>query len=112
MNAVVVRLHKKFRIECDAALWRGIEFHHPAPDAGWIELFIPCGVEGIGEIHALTVATDFDHLRTTAQQLVGFGRMWRLPNNAADVNRARFLWMERVGYVVLEKFPCAPAGDV
>jgi hypothetical protein len=25
MNAVIFRLHKKFPIECDPALWRGIE---------------------------------------------------------------------------------------
>ena len=40
MNAVIVRLHKEFVIEFDPALWRGIEFHHPASDARWIELFI------------------------------------------------------------------------
>src|SRR5215207_2187018 len=112
MNAVIVRLHEKFLIEFHAAIWPGIEFHHPASDARRIELLVPCDVEGIGEIHALAVPTDFDHLWATTQRLVGFGRMWRLLNNPADVNRGRFLWMERVGYIVLDKFPCAPAGDV
>ena len=69
MNAVIVRLHKEFVIEFDPALWRGIEFHHPASDARWIELFIPCGVERTAEIDALTVATDFNHLRAATQRL-------------------------------------------
>jgi hypothetical protein len=55
MNAVIFRLHKKFGIECDPALWRDIEFHHPASDARRIELFIPRGVERIGEVDALAV---------------------------------------------------------
>src|SRR5204862_1442494 len=69
-------------------------------------------VEGIGEIHPPAVPTDFNHLWTTTQRLVGFGRMWRLSNNPADVNRGRFLWMERVGYIVLDKFSCTPAGGI
>ena len=112
MNAVIVRLHKEFVIECDPALWRGIEFHHPASDARWIELFIPRGVERIGEIDALTVATDFNHLRAATQRFLGLGGMWCLTHHSTDMHRAGLFGMERVGNVVLQHFPCAPTRDV
>src|SRR5205814_10661227 len=44
-----------------------VKFYHPATEAIWVELFIPGPVEGIGEIYALAIATDFDHLRPAVQ---------------------------------------------
>ena len=90
MNAVIFRPHKIW-YRCDPALCRGIEFHHPASDARRIELFIPRGVERIGEVDALAVATDFNHLGAAAQRLVGPGGMWCLTHHSTDMHRAVFL---------------------
>ena len=91
MNTVIVRLHKEFGIERDPALWCGIELHHPASHTRWVELFIPRGVERIGEIDTLAIATDFNHLGAAAQRLVGLSRMRCLAYDSTDMHRAGLL---------------------
>jgi hypothetical protein len=38
--------------------------------------------------------------------------MWCLTHHSTDMHQAGLFGMERVGNVVLQHFPCAPAGDV
>ena len=66
VHAVILRLHEKIRVPTNAALRSHIELHHPASDARGVELFIPCGIKRISEIHALAVTAHLDHLGTTA----------------------------------------------
>src|SRR5207253_1432848 len=64
MNAIVAAFDKKVLVEFDAALRIGLKLDHPTPHAIGIKLFVPSGVERVGEINAFAVAADFNHLRT------------------------------------------------
>src|SRR5579884_1527005 len=94
-------LHKEFWIESDAAVWVGIELHHPALDAIRIELRINGAVERVGEVYALAVAADLDHLRPAAQRALPGAGMRRLRHDTANAHLAGELGIERVGHVVL-----------
>src|SRR5215475_14927215 len=58
---------EEFWIEGHAAFRLDVELHHPAFDALRIELRIDGAVERVGEVDALAVATDLDHLGAAIQ---------------------------------------------
>jgi len=68
MRALSFRpIDKKLRVEGDAALGFGIEFHHPAINSLGIELRVDGAVKRIGEINPATEAAAADWRRNTSQ---------------------------------------------
>src|SRR5262249_36636460 len=59
--------HEEFRVEVDAAAFAGIELHHPAVEAAFVELGVDGAIERVGEIDAPAVAADLHHLRAAAE---------------------------------------------
>jgi hypothetical protein len=88
-------LHEEFGIEGAAAIGAGIELHHPAVDAFRIELRIDRAVERVGEIDALAVAADLNHLRAAVERTL-CSRMRRPRHDSADAHLAGELRIERV----------------
>src|SRR5205085_4279571 len=70
------------------------------------------GVERVGEINALAITTDLNHLRTTTERLIRLARVSRTSHNAAEMNRARLLRVGRVRDVVLDELPGPPARNI
>src|SRR5271155_1965539 len=112
MAAQVSEFKEESWIERHAAFRLGIDFHHPAANAIWIKLRVPRSIERVGEIDAAPIAANFDHLRAAVQGRAGILRMSCAAHDAAEMDRTGFLGMERVGNIVLKKFPGSPAGDV
>ena len=54
-----------------------VDLGHPAADAVRVELVVPRRVERVGEVDALAVAADLDHLRTAVQRLPRLAGMRR-----------------------------------
>src|SRR6478736_4061610 len=77
VRAQPVKLNEEFFIEFHPALRMRVDLHHPALHAIGIELLVPRGVKGVGEIDALSVAADLDHLWTTVERLFGLARVSR-----------------------------------
>src|ERR1700738_3351734 len=104
--------NKELLVKVDAALWFGIELHHPAFDALRIELLIDRAVERIREIDPSAVATDLHHLRTAVESTVPGTRMLFGGDDPADPYLAGKLRVVGVGHVILLHVSRAPAGDV
>src|SRR4029079_18781469 len=92
--------HEKARIELDTAIDAGVELHHPAVEALWIELRIDRAVERISEIDAPPVPADLDHLPSAAQERVR-GRVRRARHDPANPDFASELRIEWIAHVVL-----------
>src|SRR3954449_6034658 len=107
-----VELDEEPLIKFHSALRVHIELHHPTLQSIRVELLVPRGVERIGEIDALAVAADLDHLWATVKRLVRFARVSRPAHEAAKMDRASLLRMERVGHIVLNELPCPPARNI
>src|SRR5262245_36545020 len=94
MRAVAFRPgDEEARVEGDAAVRARVELHHPAVDAVRIELRIDRAVERVGEIDALSVPADLDHLRAAVQGTAR-PRVRRARDDAADPDRAGELGLE------------------
>ena len=65
---------------------RRVELDHPAVDALGVELGVPGGVERVGQVDALAVARDLDHLRAAVQR--AGGRVRRALDDPAEPHRA------------------------
>ena len=87
----------------------GVQFHHPAPDALGIKLRVPRCIERIREIDAAAVAAHFHHLWAAVERSFGLLGMRRVAHNPAEMHRAGFLGVERIGDIVLKEFTCAKA---
>src|SRR5262249_40100971 len=70
-------------VEADAAALADVELGHPGADAVWEELLVPSPVQRVGEVDALAVPTDLNHLRAASQRLVRPGRVWLAAHDAA-----------------------------
>src|SRR5215469_3061571 len=81
-------LDEEFGIEGDAAVGLGVELHHPAVEPAVVELRVDRAVKRVGEIDALPVAADLDHLRPTAELAVLRARMAGARDDAADPHLA------------------------
>src|SRR5260370_8188654 len=84
-------VEEEFRIDGDAAARLGVEFNHPAVEAAFVELRVDCAVERVGEIDALPVAADLDHLRAAAEFAVLRAGGAGARDDAADSDLARGL---------------------
>src|SRR5205807_1634771 len=107
-----VELDKEIFIEFHSAVLAGLDFYHPTLYAFGKELLVPWGVERVGEIDALAVAADLDHLRATVERLPGLLRVSGPAHDAAEVERAGLFWVGGIGDVVPDELACAPARDV
>src|SRR5262245_64062190 len=112
MRAVALRPgDEEARIESDAAALARVELHHPAVDAVRIELLIDRAVERVGEIDALSVPADLDHLRSAVEPPAR-PRVGRAREDAANPDRAGELGLERIADGVLAQIARPPARDI
>ncbi len=54
-------------VEADAAAIANVKLRHPRADAIGVELIVPRAIQRVGEVDALAVPTDLDHLRPTGR---------------------------------------------
>ena len=111
-GAQAVELDEKLFIELHPALWVRVNLYHPTLHTIGKELFIPRGIERVGEIDAFAVAADLDHLRTAVERLPGFARVGGAAHDAAEMERAGFFRVGGIRDVVLDKFAGSPARNV
>src|SRR5204863_1724535 len=107
VRALAVELHEELRVELERAVV--VELDPPAVDPLGVELRVPRGVERVGQVHALAVATDLDHLRAAVDR-AGRG-VGRALDDAADAHAAGLLRAGGVRDVVALELAGAPAGD-
>src|ERR1700761_9509770 len=88
----------RVRIGHDLSAWHSIG----------IELVVPGRIERIGPVDPLTVTANLDHLRTACKHLAAW--VGRTASDATEMDRARKLWLSRVGNVVLAHLTGSPAG--
>src|ERR1700752_1148902 len=112
MCAQAVELDKELFVEFHPALWVQIDFRHPALNAIGIKLLVPRGVERVGKVAALAVATDLDHLRTAVESHARLVRVGGAANNPTEVDRTGFLRVGGIGDVVSYELACPPAGNI
>src|SRR5258707_4584829 len=62
-------------VEADAAAIANVKLRHPRADAIAVELIVPRAIQRVGEVDALAVPTDLDHLRAAGQRLALPGRL-------------------------------------
>src|SRR6516225_2547378 len=103
---------KELRIERDAAVRLGVEFHHPAVDPFRVKLWVDGPIQRIGKVDSPPVTAHFDHLRAAAELAVLRPWMRSARHDAADTHLAGELGIKRVRHIVLLQITGAPAGDV
>src|SRR5258705_4658002 len=97
-------------VEADAAALANVELRHPRADAIWVELIVPRAIQRVGEVDAVAVPADFDHLRAAGQRLVRPGRVRLAGHHAADPRGAGLDPGERGADGLLLHLPGGPAG--
>src|ERR1700750_1562432 len=107
VGALAVELDEELGVELEGAVV--VELDNPAVDALGVELRVPRGVQRVGQVHALAVAADLDHLRAAVDG--GGGRGRRAPADAADAHAAGLARLVGRGDVVALELAGAPAGD-
>src|SRR6476469_1901672 len=112
MRAQFVELDKEFFIEFHSALWVRVKLHHPTLQPVRIDLLVPRCVERIGEIDALAIAADLNHLWTAVERLSGLTGMGRTAHDTAEMDRACLFGVSRVRNVVLDELPGPPARNI
>src|SRR4029077_5674639 len=108
VRAQPVELDKELFIEFDPTVWVRIDLLHPTLETIGIELLVPRRVERVGEVDALAVAADLDHLRTSVESLFGLLRVSRSAHDATEVDRADLLRAGGIGDVILDELTCPP----
>ena len=112
-GAALRPVDEELRVEGDAAIRAGVELHHPAVDALGIELRVDGAIERVGEVDALAVAADLDHLRAAVERAVlGAPDGWRATRCRRSCTLPVSFGLERIGDVVLVQVARSPAGDV
>src|ERR1700680_2637600 len=111
MRAIaVLGWQEEIRIELQATAGSDVALHHPAFDAGGIELTVPGSRESIGEVDTPTIAAHLHHLRSAVNR--PGGRVRRALDDAAEAHGAGELRIVRVRYVILTHLARAPAGNI
>src|SRR5205085_5418349 len=77
-----------------------------------IKLRVPRSIERIGEVDALAIAADLDHLRSAVQRSLRTLGVRGLADDSAQVHRSGFSRVERIGDIVLQELAGAPAGNI
>src|SRR5437764_5967672 len=110
VRALYLERHEEVRVRSDATIRVGVELHDPPLDALRLELGVPGGVQRVRHIDSLPIPADLHHLRAAVE---GAGRrVSALVDDAAEVDRAGELGVERVRNVVLAELAGSPARDV
>jgi hypothetical protein len=81
-----IEFDEELFIEFDPALWVRIDLDHPTLHTVGIELLVPRRVKRVGEIKALAVAADLDHLRAAVEGLGWLLRVSCSAHDATEVN--------------------------
>ena len=97
-------------VEAEATFGLGVDERGPALDALGIELLIPARVKRVGEVRALAVAAELDHLRAAVQRSARLVR--GLADDPAEVDASSLLRLERIADVELQELAGAPSGDI
>src|SRR5580704_4037639 len=108
MTTELAEIDQQFGIELHATVLSNVQLDHPAINAFRIKLLVPGGVQGIGEIHAASVAADLYHLGSSVQWLSRFSGMGSTTHNSADVHRADQLGIEGIRDIVLAHLSRSP----
>src|ERR1700694_849404 len=106
----LLRLHEELAVELDATVFTDVELRDPTLHPVGIELIVPCLVQPVRYIHPLAITAYLNHLRTAVER-AGV-RMRGTSDDSAEMHRAGFLGVERIGDVVLEEFAGPPARDI
>src|SRR5687767_5468995 len=69
VGAHTVCLEEEPRVQIHAAFGSQIHLGHPTADTLRVELVIPGRIEPVGDVDALAVSADLDHLRAAVQHL-------------------------------------------
>ena len=112
MGPHLAGIEEEVAVERHAAARVDIDLGHPSTDAVRIELAVPGRVEAVGDVDALSVAADLDHLRSAVDRLPRLAWVWRTAGNAAKTDRAHFHRVKRISDVVLDELSGAPARHV
>src|SRR5580704_6977000 len=107
-----IELDEKLFIQAHPTLRVRVDLDHPTLYAIWIELLVPRRVQRVGEINALSVAADLDHLRRALQLLTGLAWVRRAAHDATHMDRTRLLRVGGIGDVVLDELASPPARNV
>src|SRR5262249_46784528 len=108
----LVKLDKESFIQFHAAVGARVDLHHPTLYSIGIELLVPGGVERVGKVHALAVATNLDHLRSAVESLRGLLRVRAAADYSTEMNRAGFFRVRGIGDVVLDELSCPPTRNI
>src|SRR5439155_11044274 len=103
-------LDEEVRIDPEITAGFGVELDQPALDAVGVELRVPAGVQRVGQVDALAVAADLDHLRAAVDRTCG--RVGALADDAADANAAGLDRVAGIGHVIPLQLAGAPARHV
>src|SRR6516162_7873990 len=109
MTPQFTEIHEELGIQLHAAFRSGLELHHPALDPLRIKLGVPRRVQRVGEVDALAVAAELDHLGGAVQWSLGLHGMRSLTLDAAEMHRSGFSRAEGIGDIVLQKLASAKA---
>src|SRR5436190_16547150 len=112
VSAEFAEIHEESAVDLHPAFGFGVQLHHPALDAFRIKLSVPRRVKRVGEIDALAVAAELDHLRSAVQRQVRLFWVSGLANDSAQVHRSGFTRVEWVGNIELQKLAGPEAGNV
>src|SRR5262245_24248979 len=112
VRAHAVEFQKSGAIEFDTAGRAGVDFGQPSLDAVGIELLVPRPIQRVGDVEALSVAADLDHLWCAVQGCVRTRWMRLSSNDSSNLHRAGLERIERIGDVELLQLACAPARDI
>src|SRR5581483_1151645 len=107
-----VELRETRRIDDEAAAGTRIELCQPSVDSIGIELVVPRAVQRVGDVDALAVAADFDHLRSAVQRLTGARGMRGPPDDAAEPHRSGLDRIEGIRHVELFQLAGAEARHI
>src|SRR5712664_1296887 len=102
----LLELGEESVLQAQPATGLRVDQRRPAPDALRIELLVPAAIQRVGQIDALAVAADLDHLRPTVEGPAAGVR--GLPGDASEVDAPGLLRLERIADVVLQKLARAP----
>src|SRR5680860_1142444 len=110
--AELVAMREEPLFHAHSATGVDVDLGHPGADAVGVELVVPRAVERVGEVDPASVSAYLDHLWAAGEWHVRVRGVWRATDDPAEVHRADFARLGRIGDVVLLQLTGAPARDV
>ena len=110
MGAFGAKVDEKVGVDFQAAVGVGVDLRHPTADAFGVELGVQGGIERIGRVEPLAVATDLHHLRRAVERSAL--RVGGMAHHAPQLDRTGQPGVEGIADVVLAQLAGSPAGDI